>query len=102
MLLAAGDSAAAQEAWLQSEISAFEEDEDVDEDEDAEGEDAPQLEPHLTGQEHEAAGAAINGGEGGAPVAKPIAPLLLIGPGLAALLVPQPQPRPRPLRAGHH
>ena len=61
VLLAAGDSAAAQEAGLQAEINAFEEDED-----------APQLEPHLTGKEHEAAGATINGGEGGAPVAKPV------------------------------
>ena len=69
VLLAAGDSAAAQEAWLQSEISAFEDQEDFEEDEGVEDEDAPQLEPHLTGQEHEAAGAAINGGEGGAPVA---------------------------------
>ena len=77
VLLAAGDSAAAQEAWLQSETSVLDNQEDFGndedaEDEDAEDEDAPQLEPHLTGKEHEAAGAAINGGEGGAPVAKPV------------------------------
>jgi hypothetical protein len=71
VLLAAGDSAAAQEAWLQSEMSAFDEQEGFEEDEGVEDEDAPQLEPHSTGKQHEAAGAAINGGEGGAPVAKP-------------------------------